>query len=108
MKIVIAHSFPHLSSRILVYSIGSLSFTRAASYATASHIKYNTPTGAANKDYIDTIEAKDAQTVVIKAKLDDEGNAINPLLVASYVSTNYVIQKAWTETLEERAGGDAT
>jgi hypothetical protein len=38
MKIVSAHSFPHLSSRLLVYSIGSLSLTRAASYATGSTV----------------------------------------------------------------------
>ena len=68
----------------------------------------NTPTGAANKDYIDTIEAVDPQTVVVKAKLDADGKAVNPLLVAAYLSTNYVIQKAWTQTLEARAGGDAT
>jgi hypothetical protein len=54
------------------------------------------------------IEAVDAQTVLIKAKLDAEGKAVNPLLVAAYVSSNYVIQKAWTETLEARAAGDAT
>ncbi len=77
-------------------------------YTWATHVKYNTPTGAANTDYIDTIEAVDAQTVVIKAKLDADGKAVNPLLVAAYVSTNYVIQKAWTQTLEERVGGDAT
>jgi peptide/nickel transport system substrate-binding protein len=46
--------------------------------------------------------------VVVKAKLNDEGQAVNPLLVAAYLSSNYVIQKAWTETLEERVGGDAT
>jgi peptide/nickel transport system substrate-binding protein len=40
--------------------------------------------------------------------LDADGKAVNPLLVASYLSGNYVIQKAWTETLEERVGGDAT
>ncbi len=39
-------------------------------YTWATHVKYPTPTGDANKDYIDTIEAKDAQTVVVKAKLD--------------------------------------
>lgn len=76
-------------------------------YTWASHVKYSTPTGAGNKDYIDTIAAKDPQTVVIKAKLDANGKAVNPLLVAAYVSTNYVIQKAWTQTLEKRAGGDA-
>ena len=76
-------------------------------YTWASHVKYATPTGTGNQDYIDTIEAVDPQTVVIKAKLNDEGKAVNPLIVAAYLSTNYVIQKAWTETLEARAGGDA-
>ena len=60
------------------------------------------------RTYIDTIEAVDPQTVVIKAKLGEDGKAVNPLLVAAYLSTNYVIQKAWTQTLEERVGGDAT
>jgi peptide/nickel transport system substrate-binding protein len=77
-------------------------------YTWDTHIKYNTPIGSANKDYIETIEAKDPQTVVVKAKLNEEGKAVNPLLVGAYLSTNYVIQKAWTETLEERVAGDAT
>lgn len=79
-----------------------------AAYTWATHVKYNTPTGAGNKDYIETVEAVDPQTVVVKAKLNADGNAVNPLLVAAYVSTNYILQKAWTETLEARAGGDAT
>jgi peptide/nickel transport system substrate-binding protein len=77
-------------------------------YTWATHVKYNTPTGAGNKDYISAIEAKDPQTVVVKAKLGANGKAINPLLVAAYVSTNYVIQKAWTQKLEARVGNDAT
>ena len=77
-------------------------------YTWATHVKYNTPTGAANKDYIETIEAVDPQTVVVKAKLDENGKAVNPLVVAAYVSSNYVIQKAWTQKLEERTGGDPT
>lgn len=76
-------------------------------YTWASHVKYNTQFGAANKDYIDTIEAADASTVVVKAKLGDDGKAINPLLVQAYLSSNYVIQKAWTEALEARTDGDA-
>lgn len=76
-------------------------------YTWASHVKYNTQFGAANKDYIDTIEAVDASTVVVKAKLGDDGKAINPLLVQAYLSSNYVIQKAWTEALEARTDGDA-
>ncbi len=77
-------------------------------YTWATHVKYSTPTGASNMDYIDTIEAVDAQTVVITAKLGDDGKAINPLIVNAYVSTNYVLQKAWTQTLEARVGEDAT
>jgi peptide/nickel transport system substrate-binding protein len=77
-------------------------------YTWATHVKYNTPTGASNIDYIDDIVAVDPQTVVVKAKLGEDGKAVNPLLVAAYLSTNYVIQKAWTQALEERVGGDAT
>ena len=77
-------------------------------YTWATHVKYNTPTGAANIDYVENIEAVDTQTVLVKAKLGEHGKAVNPLLVAAYLSNNYVIQKAWTETLEERVGGDAT
>jgi peptide/nickel transport system substrate-binding protein len=77
-------------------------------YTWATHVKYSTPTGSSNKDYIEDIVAKDPQTVVIKAKLDDSGKAVNPLLVNAFVSSNYVIQKAWTQKLEERSGGDAT
>jgi peptide/nickel transport system substrate-binding protein len=76
-------------------------------YTWATHVKYSTPTGASNVDYIDDIVASDDHTVVIKAKLNDEGMSVNPLLVQAYVSTNYILQKAWTQTLEERAGGDA-
>jgi len=77
-------------------------------YTWATHIKYNDPTGAANKDYIDNIVAVDPQTVTVKAKLDASGKAVNPLIVAAYLSTDYVNQKAWTQKVEARTGGDAT
>jgi len=77
-------------------------------YTWATHVKYKTPTGASNTDYIDTITASDKQTVVIKAKLDKNGKAVNPLILSAYVSSNYVIQKAWTQKLEARVSGDAT
>lgn len=77
-------------------------------YTWATHVKYNTPTGASNTEYIADIVAVDEQTVVVKAALNEEGAVVNPLLVAAYLSSNYVMQKAWTETLEARAGGDAT
>jgi len=77
-------------------------------YTWATHVKYSTGTGTGNTPYIEDIVAVDSQTVVVKAKLNDAGKAVNPLSVAAYVSSNYVMQKAWTETLEERSGGDAT
>ncbi len=77
-------------------------------YYWATAVKYKTPMAAANQDYVDTITAKDPQTVVVKAKLGADGKAVNPLLVQAYLSTNYVVQKAWTQKLEARAGNDAT
>jgi len=77
-------------------------------YTWASNLKYETNVGTGNKDYIDTIVAQDPQTVVIKAKLGADGKSVNPLLVQAYLSTNYVIQKAWTQKLEARTGSDAT
>jgi len=77
-------------------------------YTWASNIKYETNAGNNFKDYIETVEAVDPQTVVVKAKLNDAGQPVNPLMVPAYLSGNYVIQKAWTQTLEGRIGGDNT
>jgi peptide/nickel transport system substrate-binding protein len=77
-------------------------------YTWATNVKYGTNAGVGYQDYIDTIEAVDAQTVLVKAKLDGSGKAVNPLMVIAYLSSNYVIQKAWTQTLEARTHGDAT
>ena len=76
-------------------------------YTWDANIKYETNVGVNNRDYIESITAVDPQTVLVKAKLDADGNAINPLIVSAYLSSNYILQKAWTQKLEERAGGDA-
>lgn len=73
-------------------------------YTWASHIKYNTGAAVSNKDYIENIEAVDPATVVVKAKLGEDGKPVNSMIVKAYLSTNYVIQKAWTEILEARIG----
>ncbi|MBI9050156.1 MAG: ABC transporter substrate-binding protein [Anaerolineaceae bacterium] len=90
-----------------MWSDGTPVTAEDVAYTWASHVKYNTQFGAANVDYIDTIEAVDDLTVVVTAVLGDDGKAVNPLLVNAYLSSNYVIQKAWTMALEERAGGEA-
>jgi len=77
-------------------------------YTWASNVKYSTNAGNNFKDYIDTIEAVDAQTVLVKAKLDANGKTVNPLQVSAYLSGNYVIQKAWTQILEARTGDSTT
>jgi peptide/nickel transport system substrate-binding protein len=76
-------------------------------YTWESNVKYETNAGVNYRDYIDSITAVDPQTVLVKAKLDANGKTVNPLLVSAYLSGSYVIQKAWTQKLEERAGGDA-
>lgn len=77
-------------------------------YTWDSHIKYSTNAGNNYKDYIDSVTAVDPATVLVKAKLDADGKTVNPLLVSAYLSSTYVMQKAWTQTMEARTGGDAT
>lgn len=76
-------------------------------YTWATNLKYETGVGTGSKDFIDTITAVDSQTVLVKAKLAADDKAVNPLEVSHYLSNNYVIQKAWTQTLEARSA-DAT
>ena len=77
-------------------------------YTWATMIKYNTSGGNNYKEYIDTVEAVDPSTVLVKGKLDADGKAVNPLMIAAYLSSTYVSQKAWTQTLEARVAEDAT
>jgi peptide/nickel transport system substrate-binding protein len=77
-------------------------------YTWATNVKYKTTPGVNFGNYIDTITAVDPQTVLVKAKLDANGKAINPMQVFSYLSNAYVVQKAWTQKVEERSGGDTT
>ncbi|MGC9395319.1 MAG: ABC transporter substrate-binding protein [Anaerolineae bacterium] len=77
-------------------------------YTWDTHIKYNTSTGAGYAPYIEDVMAADELTVVVKAKLDEDGNAVNPLIIKDFLTAFSPYQKAWTQTLEERAGEDAT
>jgi peptide/nickel transport system substrate-binding protein len=94
----------------LTFSLNSAAHWSDGSPVTAEDVAYtfatNVRIGTGVDGYIDTIEAVDAHTVRVKAKLDENGKAVNPLMVAAYLSTNYVVQKAWTQKLEERTGGD--
>ncbi len=76
-------------------------------YTWDTNLKYATNFGNNFKDYIDSVTASDPQTVVIKAKLGPDGKAVNPLMIVSFLDGVYVCQKAWTQKLEERTGGDS-
>lgn len=75
-------------------------------YTFATNVKYSSTNGLAYKDYIDTIEAVDPATVLIKAKLNAAGKAANPLQLLAYISNAYVVQKAWTVAVEMRTAVD--
>ena len=76
-------------------------------YTWASNINYGTDVGNIYINYISNILAVNPQMVLVEAKLDEFGEAVNPQMVAAYLSNSYVIQKTWTQTLEARTGGDA-
>ena len=78
----------------------------AATFAADVELKNGTGTGYA--PYIDTIEAVDDATLVIKAKLTEDGKPVNPLQVVSFLGDAYIAQKAWIETLRTRCNGDAS
>jgi peptide/nickel transport system substrate-binding protein len=77
-------------------------------YTWDTNLKYSTNAGNNFKDFIESVTAVDPQTVLIKAKLDADGKAVNPLMVQAFLDGTYVMQKAWTQTLEARTNEDAT
>jgi len=89
------------------WSDGSPITADDVAYTWDTNLKYSTSAGNNFKDYIDTVTAVDPQTVLIKAKLNADGNTVNPLMVVAFLDGTYVIQKAWTQTLEARSA-DAT
>ena len=58
--------------------------------------------------YIDSIEAIDDKTFVIKAALTEDGTPVNPLKVNDFLGGVFIAQEAWIDTCVERNDGDAT
>ncbi len=77
-------------------------------YTWETHKKYESSTYNNNAPYIDAVEATDANTVVIKSVLQDDGTAVNPLMVDSFIAQTYIMQKAYVEKVEARNNNDAT
>jgi peptide/nickel transport system substrate-binding protein len=86
------------------WSDGTQFTAEDVAYTYDTHVKYQSSTGADFSTYIDSIEAVDDTTVVIKAKTGDN---FNPLKVSSFLNSVYMMQKAYLQTVEERNGEDA-
>ncbi|HVM71377.1 MAG TPA: ABC transporter substrate-binding protein [Anaerolineales bacterium] len=76
-------------------------------YTWDTNVQYGTNVAGNYQPYIDQVQALDTHTVQVSAKLDGDGHAINPLKVVDFLSSVYVVQKAWTQALEARADYDA-
>ena len=63
-------------------------------------------TGTGLKGYIESIEA-DGNKVTINAKLNDEGQPVNPLKILDFLTGTPIAQAAWIDAVVERNGGDA-
>lgn len=71
------------------------------------NVKCESSYGVEMTAYITSMEAVDDQTVSIKAVVDDNGVAVNPLMIEQMLQKMYIMQKAYLETVEERAGSPA-
>ena len=86
------------------WSDGSKFTADDVAYTFDTHVKYQSSTGADFSTYIDSVEAVDEETVLIKANTTDNHN---PLKVTSFLNSVYMMQKAYLQTVEERNGEDA-
>ena len=75
-------------------------------YTFTTNVKVGNAQGSSFAPYIEAVEAVDPSTVLIKAKLDDQGKTVNPFQVTTFLGQCYVIQKAWIQTLEARTNND--
>jgi len=76
-------------------------------YTFETAVKYENNAGIGAKPFVASVEAVDPATVVFKAVLTEDGKPANPMQIEAYIAANYVLQKAWLQTLEERSGYDA-
>ena len=91
-----------------MWSDGTPVTAEDVAYSWHTNVTYGTIAGYYFIDSIDNVIAVDDHTVLVQAMLDQDGKAINPLLVEEFLTHNYVIQKAWTQTLEARDAYSST
>lgn len=64
-------------------------------------------TGTGYGPYIESIEGE-GKSVTINAKLNDEGQPVNPLMILNFLELVAIAQADWIDTVYERNDGDAT
>ena len=89
------------------WSDGTAITANDVAYTFDTNVKLGNAKGNGYKPYIDSVTAIDDSTLLIKAKLTDDGKAVNPLQMICYLGECYVVQKAWIQTLETRTNNDA-
>ncbi len=88
------------------WSDGTKVTAEDVAYTFLANVKYGTAQGNTLKPFVEAVEAVDESTVLIKAKLNESGKAVNPLQVLCYIEQTYVLNKAWIKTLEARSNED--
>ncbi|MGH4052896.1 MAG: ABC transporter substrate-binding protein [Clostridium sp.] len=90
------------------WSDGTAVTANDVAYTFDTNVKYESAGGSDYATYIDSVKATDDSTVVLTAKLNSEGVALNPLKVTEYLPKQYVLQKAYLQKVEARDNNDAT
>lgn len=76
-------------------------------YTWDASVRIENAAGTGFAPFIESVEAVDDLTVLIKAKLTEDGAVVNPLQIPCFLGSLYIAQKAWIETVEARCNNDA-
>ena len=90
------------------WSDGTAVTAKDVAYTFDTNVKYESPGGSDYVAYIESVKATDDSTVVLTAKLNSAGVAVNPLKVIEYLPRQYVLQEAYLKKVEARDSNDAT
>ena len=88
------------------WSDGTKVTAHDAAFTYFAGIEYGASAGIGFAAFIDRVEARDDETVVIHAVTTADGKPANPLMMITFLGQNYILQKAWLEALVARNGGD--
>ena len=69
-------------------------------YTFDTNVKIGNTRGNTYKPFIDSIVPVDDKTFTIKAKLNDDGKAVNPLQLICFLEDCYIAQNALIQTIE--------